>query len=134
MHKTSRSRWRRRTIALSAFKSPTTPLNTLCSHLILGVRWEVLAVKVGSDDDPPRCLRVLRRDDVRESLGSIRSLVRERVLFYMPVELLQRVDDIIPDLSVVCGTRCFWGVTWDIKLCGRPQKSNVLTRPGYKDP
>lgn len=44
----------------------------------------------------------------------------------MPVELLQRVDDIIPDLSVVCGARCFWGVTWDIRLCDRSQYSPGL--------
>lgn len=58
------------------------------------------------NDDPPRCLRVLGRDDVREGLNSIRGLVRERVLLNVPLKVLQRVDDVIPDLSVIRGVRC----------------------------
>lgn len=105
------------------------PLNTLYSHLILGVRWKEFTVKVGSNDDPPRCLRILRRNDIRESLDSVWRLVRERVLFYMPVELLQRINDIIPNLGVVRGARCFlWkGVTWFIILRDRFQTPNKRT-------
>jgi len=66
-----------------------------------------------SDDDPARCLWVLRRNDVREGLDSVRGLGRERVLFYMPFESLQRVDDIIPDLGVVRSVR-YPRVTWFI--------------------
>lgn len=64
---------------------------------------------MGSDDEAPRCFWVLRRDDVRESLESVRGLVRERVLFYMPVELPQRVNDIIANLGVVRSVRWLGG-------------------------
>lgn len=95
---------------LSALQTPWYH-RTVYSHLVLGVRWEVFTVKVRSDDDPPRGLRILRRDDIREGLESVRSLVRESILFYMPLELLQRADDIIPDLGTVRGVRCL-GVRW----------------------
>jgi hypothetical protein len=62
-------------------------------------------------DDTPRCQRILRRNDVREGLRSEWSLVRERVLFYVPVKVLHSVNDIVPDLSVVRGVRCS-EVTW----------------------
>jgi len=76
------------------------------SHLILGVRGEEFAIKVRGDDDPPRRLWVLGRNDIREGLESVWSLVRERVLFYMPIELLQCVNDISPDLSIVRSVSC----------------------------
>ena len=78
----------------------------LYSHLVLGERRKEFTIKVRGDDDPPRRLWVLGRNNVREGLQSVRSLVRERILFYMPIELLQRVNDIIPDLSIVRGVRC----------------------------
>ena len=50
-------------------------------------------------------MRILRRDNVREGFDSVRGLVRERVLFNMPIKLLQRINDIIPDLSVIRSVR-----------------------------
>ena len=61
------------------------------------------------DDDPPRRLRILRRDHVGEGLDSVRGLVRERILFYMPIKVLERINDISPDLSVVRRVRCWEG-------------------------
>ena len=50
-------------------------------------------------------MRILRRDNVREGFDSVRGLVLERVLFNMPIKLLQRINDIIPDLSVIRSVR-----------------------------
>ena len=87
----------------------TIPWIALHSHLVLGIRLEEFAVKVCSDDDPPGRFRILRRNDIREGLDSIWSLVRKRVLFYMPVELLHHVNNIVPDLGVVHAVRCSGG-------------------------
>lgn len=85
-----------------------------------------------SDDDPPRCLRILGRNDIGERLDPVRGLVPERILFYVPFQLLQCINDIIPDSSVVRGVHC---LVADMGYYGRDglQISNILTRSGYQD-
>lgn len=61
---------------------------------------------MGSQDYSARSVWVLRCNDIRKALRAIRRIVRERVLFYVPVELLQRRDDIISDLSIINRVRC----------------------------
>jgi len=55
------------------------------------------------DDDPPRRPWVPCHSNVRGSPDSVRGLVRKCVFFYTPIQLPQRVNDIVPDLSVVRG-------------------------------
>jgi hypothetical protein len=81
-------------------------------------------------------MRILRRDNVGEGFDSIRGLVRERVLFNMPIKLLQRINDIIPDLSVIRSVRYRGAKTVTLQPRSRRaerEKKNALTRSGYQD-
>ena len=104
--KASPNRWRRQTVCIRSTSSKLLEVHAVLSHLITGVRRVKLAVEVSGDDYAPRCHWVLRGNDIREALEPVWSLVRERVLLNVPLKLLQRVNDIIPDLSVVCAVRC----------------------------
>ena len=81
-------------------------------------------------------MRILRRDNVREGFDSVRGLVLERVLFNMPIKLLQRINDVIPDLGVIRSVRYRGAKTVTLqprsRRAGRERK-NALTRSGYQD-
>jgi hypothetical protein len=57
-------------------------------------------------DNAPWCVWVLRRDDVGEVFGAKWCRVHECILFYVPIKLAQRRDEIIPDKGVVLGVGC----------------------------
>src|SRR5882762_11011008 len=63
----------------------TTPIKQQ-THLILRVRREVLAVKVGGQDNTPRSCWVFRRDHICERPRSDWCVVREAVFVDVPVQ------------------------------------------------
>ena len=74
--------------------------------LVLGIRREKLAVEMCGQDNAPRCVWVFRRDYVGEVFWAIWCRVHESILFYVPVELAERRDDVISDEGVVFGVGC----------------------------
>lgn len=57
-------------------------------------------------DNAPWCVWVFRRDNVGEVFRAIWCHVHESILFYVPVELAERRDDVISDEGVVFGVGC----------------------------
>ena len=72
--------------------------------LVLGVRREELAVEMCGQDNTPWCVWVLRRNHVGEVFWAIWCHVLESVLFYVPIELAERRNDVISSEGwfVVC--------------------------------
>lgn len=73
--------------------------------LVLRICREEFAVEVRGQDDTSGCLWVLRSDYIGETLHPIRRGVVERVLLDVPVELLHRVDNVVPDHGIVVCVR-----------------------------
>jgi hypothetical protein len=69
--------------------------------LVIGVGREELAVEMCGQDNAPWCVWVLRRDHVGEVFQAIWCRVHESVLFYVPIELAERRNDVISNEGVV---------------------------------
>jgi len=74
--------------------------------LVLGIGWEKLAVEMCGQNNTPWCVWVFRRDHVGEVFGAIWCRVHECILFYVPIELSERRDEVISDKGVVFGVGC----------------------------
>ncbi len=57
-------------------------------------------------DNAPWCVWILRRDHVGKVFGPIWCRVHESVLFYVPIELAERRNNVISDKGVVFGVGC----------------------------
>jgi hypothetical protein len=57
-------------------------------------------------NNAPWCIWVLRRDHVGEVFWAIWCHVHEAILFYVPIELAERRDEVISDKGVVFGVGC----------------------------
>ena len=69
--------------------------------LVLRVRREEFAVEVCGQDNASRSVWVLRRDHVGEVFRAIWCRIHESVLFYMPIELAERRNDVVSNKSMV---------------------------------
>ena len=74
--------------------------------LILGIGREKLAIKMCGQNNAPWGVWVFRRDHVGEVFGAIWCHVHESILFYVPIELAERRDEVISDKGVVFGVSC----------------------------
>jgi len=69
--------------------------------LVLGVGRKELAVEMCGQDDAPWCVWVFRCDHVGKVFQAIWCRVFESVLFYVPIELSERRNDVISNEGVV---------------------------------
>src|SRR6266576_6275703 len=68
--------------------------------LVFGVGRKELAVEMCGQDNAPCCVWVFRRDHIGEVFQAIWCHVLESVLFYVPIELSERRNDVISNKSV----------------------------------
>ena len=73
--------------------------------LVTGIRRKEFAVKVCGHYDAPGGLWVFGRDHISETLHAVRRSVIEQILFDVPIQFLESIDNIMPNLCIV---RCVW--------------------------
>jgi hypothetical protein len=54
----------------------------------------------------PWCVWIFRRNDVGKVFGAVWCRVHKRILFYVPIKLAERRNEVISDKGVVFGVGC----------------------------
>ena len=89
---------------------------------------EIFAVKMSSDHDASRGLRVLRGDHIREMFPPHWRVVLKLVLLDLPIQGLHSVNDVLPDLGIALSIDCTERETWRA-----PAERVLLTDARNKD-